>query len=151
MKRRYVLAGTMAVTAALALPFLAVVQATEVHVFKGRSCGCCGAWVRHLRAAGFEVRVTDVDNTAAERKRLGMPEEFGSCHTALVDGYVLEGHVPVAEVKRLLASGTKAIGLAVPGMPAGSPGMEAGARRNPYDVLLVDASGQASVFGTYPK
>ena len=151
MKRRYVLASTVGLTTALALPFLAVVHATEVHVFKGRSCGCCGAWVRHLRAAGFEVNVTDVDNTATERKRLGMPEQFGSCHTAMVDGYVLEGHVPAVEVKRLLESGTKAIGLAVPRMPVGSPGMEAGARRDPYDVLLVDASGQASVFATYPK
>lgn len=151
MKRRYVLAGTVGLTTVLALPFLAVVHATEVHVFKGRSCGCCGAWVRHLRAAGFEVKVTDVDNTATERKRLGMPEQFGSCHTAMVDGYVLEGHVPAVEVKRLLASGAKAIGLAVPRMPVGSPGMEAGARKDPYEVLLVDASGQASVFATYPK
>ena len=151
MKRRYVLAGAVGLTTALALPFLAVVHATEVHVFKGRTCGCCGAWVRHLRAAGFEVKVTDVENTATERKRLGMPEQFGSCHTAMVDGYVLEGHVPAAEVKRLLSSGTKAIGLAVPRMPVGSPGMEAGARKDPYEVLLVDASGQASVFAAYPK
>lgn len=151
MKRRYAVAGGLGLTALLALPFLAVVQAKEIHVFKSRSCGCCGAWVHHLRAADFEVKVTDVDDTAAERKRLGMPEQFGSCHTALVDGYVLEGHVPAAEVKRLLAAGTKAIGLAVPGMPVGSPGMEVGERRDPYDVLLVDASGQASVFATYPR
>jgi hypothetical protein len=151
MKRRYVAASTAALTAVLALPFLAVVHATEVHVFMSRSCGCCAAWVRHIRAAGFEVKVTDVDNTAAERKRLGMPDKFGSCHTAMVDGYVLEGHVPVAEVKRLLASGTKAVGLAVPGMPVGSPGMEAGARRDPYDALFIDASGQASVFAAYAK
>ncbi|MCW5659977.1 MAG: DUF411 domain-containing protein [Burkholderiaceae bacterium] len=151
MNRRYLLAATVGVTTLLALPFLAVVHATEVHVFKARTCGCCGAWVRHLRAAGFEVHVTDVDDTATERKRLGMPEQFASCHTAAVDGYVLEGHVPAVEVKRLLASRVKAIGLAVPRMPVGSPGMEVGARRDPYEVLLVDASGQASVFATYPK
>lgn len=151
MKRRYVVASGVGLTAVLALPFLAVVHATEIHVFKSRSCSCCGAWVRHLRSADFGVEVTDVDNVAAERKRLGMPEQFGSCHTAMVDGYVLEGHVPAAEVRRLLASGTKAIGLAVPGMPVGSPGMEAGARKDPYDVLLIDQSGQASVYASYPK
>lgn len=151
MNRRHLLAGTVGVTTLLALPFLAVVHATEVHVFKGRSCGCCGGWVRHMRAAGFEVNVTDVDNTATQRKRLGMPEQFAACHTAMVDGYVLEGHVPAVEVKRLLESGVKAIGLAVPRMPVGSPGMEAGGRKDPYEVLLVDATGQASVFATYPK
>jgi len=151
MKRRHLLAGIAGGTALLALPFVAVVHATEVHVFKSRSCGCCGVWVRHLRAAGLEVKVTDVDNAAVERKRLGMPDQFGACHTAMVKGYVIEGHVPADEVKRLLESEPKAIGLAVPGMPVGSPGMEAGARKDPYDVLLVDSLGQASVYATYPK
>ena len=151
MKRRYVVGATVGLTTVLALPFLAAVSAAEIHVFKGRSCGCCGAWVRHLRAAGFSVDVTDVASNGAERKRLGMPERFGSCHTATAGGYVLEGHVPAAEVRRLLASGTKAIGLAVPAMPVGSPGMEYGERKDPYDVLLIDESGQASVYATYPK
>jgi hypothetical protein len=95
--------------------------------------------------------VTEVTDTTAARKRLGMPERFGSCHTATVDGYVLEGHVPATEVERLLASGTKAIGLAVPGMPPGSPGMETGARRDQYQVLLIDQSRRASVYAAYPK
>ena len=80
-----------------------------------------------------------------------MPERFGSCHTATVEGYVLEGHVPAIEVKRLLEAGTKAIGLAVPSMPVGSPGMEMGARKDPYQVLLIDPSGAASVYASYPK
>ena len=80
-----------------------------------------------------------------------MPDRFGSCHTAIVGGYVLEGHVPAIDVKRMLATMPSAIGLAVPGMPPGSPGMEVGSRKDPYQVLLVDRSGQPSVFATYPK
>jgi hypothetical protein len=104
-----------------------------------------------MRAAGFTVRVTEVNDTTAARKRLGLPDRYGSCHTATVGGYVLEGHVPAAEVKRLLASKPKAIGLAVPGMPPSAPGMDVPGRKDPYEVLLVDVSGQSSVFARYPK
>jgi hypothetical protein len=121
----------------------------ELRVFKSASCGCCGAWVDHMKAAGFSVKVTNVDDTTAARKRAGMPDHFGSCHTATIAGYVVEGHVPAADVKRLLATRPKAIGLAVPDMPPGSPGMEQGGRRFPYDVLLVDLSGRASVYASY--
>ncbi len=151
MKKRLLLGSLAALSAFVALPFLAEIAAKEVHVFKSRSCGCCGAWVRHMKSAGFAVKVTDVDDTTAERKRLGMPEHFGSCHTATVDGYVLEGHVPAAEVKQLLAAGINAVGLAVPSMPIGSPGMEMGARKDPYQVLLIDHSGAATVFASYSK
>ena len=151
MRKRFFLGGAAALSALVALPFIVESSAGEVHVFKSRTCDCCAAWVRHMRAAGFTVTVTDVDNTAVERKRLGMPERFGSCHTARVDGYVLEGHVPATEVKRLLAAAPQAIGLAVPAMPVGSPGMEMGKRRDPYEVLLVDPAGAASVFASYPN
>jgi hypothetical protein len=122
-----------------------------VDVFKNPSCGCCGAWVDHLKAAGFQVRVTEVTDTAVVRKQQGMPEKFGSCHTARVGGYVLEGHVPAADVKRLLATRPQALGLAVPGMPVGSPGMEDGGRRDAFRVLLIDKAGRDSVFAAYPK
>jgi len=151
MKRRIFLSGTGALAALAALPSLATVPAERVQVFKSPSCGCCTGWVAHMRSAGFEVRVAEVNDTAGQRKRLGMPERFGSCHTSTVDGYVLEGHVPADEVKRLLAARPKAIGLAVPSMPPGSPGMELGARKDPYQVLLIDPSGQASVYASYPK
>jgi len=151
MKRRLLLGSAAALTAFVALPLLAEVSSREVHVFKSRTCGCCGAWVRHMKSAGFVVKVTEVDDTAAARKRLGMPARFGSCHTATVDGYVLEGHVPAGEVKRLLEAGVKAIGLAVPSMPIGSPGMEMGTRKDPFQVLLIDHSGGASVYASYPK
>jgi hypothetical protein len=104
-----------------------------------------------MRAAGFVVKVTEVTDTTAARKRLGMPERFGSCHTAAVDGYLLEGHVPATEVKRLPATRPKAVGLAVPSMLPGSPGMEVGRRNDPYQVLLADASRKSSVFASYPR
>lgn len=122
-----------------------------VEIFKSPSCDCCGAWVEHLKAAGFDVKVTLVTDTTAARRRLGMPDKFGSCHTATVGGYVLEGHVPAVEVKKLLAAKPAAVGLAVPGMPPGSPGMQVGTRRDPYKVFLIDRSGHETVFASYPK
>ncbi len=151
MKRRFVLTALAAVPLAAMMPDLMAKVLPEVQVFKSPYCGCCRAWVDHLRSAGFAVKVSDVEDTTAARKRLGMPDRFGSCHTATADGYVLEGHVPAAEVRRLLASRPQAMGLAVPGMPPGSPGMEVGSRQDPYQVLLIDRSGQARVFANYPK
>ena len=144
-------AALAALSARSALPAFAALAGPEVQVFKSPSCGCCGSWVEHMRAAGFTVRVTEVNDTTAARKRPGLPDRYGSCHTATVGGYVLEGHVPAAEVKRLLASKPKAIGLAVPGMPPSAPGMDVPGRKDPYEVLLVDVSGQSSVFARYPK
>lgn len=150
MKRRSLLA-LIAATGAAGVAAAARADRPAIHVFKSAYCECCAAWVEHLRDAGFAVKVTVVDDTTAARKRLGMPDAFGSCHTASVAGYVLEGHVPAAEVKRLLATRPDAIGLAVPGMPVGSPGMEVGTRQDPYDVLLVGRNGRPTVFATYPK
>lgn len=104
-----------------------------------------------MRKAGFPVKVNEVTDTSAARKRLGMPDKFASCHTATVGGYVLEGHVPAIEVKRLLAAKPKAVGLAVPSMPPSAPGMDVPGRQDPYQVLLVDASGLYSVYANYPK
>jgi hypothetical protein len=148
MKRRSFLAA-----AGLLVPMVAIPAAPPlpaVQVFKSPTCGCCGAWVDHLRSAGFTVEVTNVDDTTAARKRLGLPDAFGACHTATVGGYVVEGHVPADEIKRLLAARPAAVGLAVPGMPVGSPGMEAGTRQDPYEVFLID-KGRATVFASYPK
>jgi hypothetical protein len=122
-----------------------------VEVWKSPSCGCCKDWVAHMEAHGFAVKVNDTGNTAM-RGRLGIPMALGSCHTARVAGYALEGHVPAADVKRLLAQRPQAVGLAVPGMPVGSPGMdgpEYGTRRDRYEVLLVRKDGSHSVFATY--
>ncbi len=122
-----------------------------IMVWKDPNCGCCKDWVVHLEQHGFLVTVRDSGNTAA-RARLGMPARLGSCHTAQVDGYVVEGHVPAADIHRLLKERPAALGLAVPGMPVGSPGMDGpayGGRRDPYQVLLVQADGSTSVFRAY--
>ena len=150
MKRRTILAAAAGLSTLAVLPTRAASSWPAIDVFKSATCGFCKAWVEHLKAAGFDVRVTDVDDTTAARKRLGMPDAFGSCHTGTVGGYVLEGHVPAADVKRLLAAKPEAVGLAVPGMPVGSPGMEVGTRRDPYDVLLVERNGRSTVFASYP-
>ncbi len=151
MNRRHLLRALPAALALAALPTVARAAAPQVEVFKSPYCGCCGAWVEHMRAAGFEVKVVEVNDTTAARQRLGMPDAYGSCHTATVAGYVLEGHVPAQEVKRLLAAKPAALGLAVPGMPPSSPGMDVPGRKDPYQVLLIDRLGRASVFADYPK
>lgn len=122
-----------------------------IEVWKSPTCGCCKDWIKHLEQNGFSVRSHDDGNTDA-RVRLGMPIKYGSCHTASVGGYALEGHVPAREVHRLLKERPKAVGLAVPAMPIGSPGMdgpEYGNRKDPYDVLLVRRDGNSTVFQPY--
>lgn len=128
---------------------LAVAAAKPViEVYKSESCGCCSEWVKHLEANGFTVKARNVSNPSDYRERLGMPDELGSCHTGLIQGYALEGHVPANDIKRLIAEQPKAKGLAVPAMPVGSPGME-GPRKDPYDVLLVKPDGKYSVYKHY--
>ena len=123
----------------------------SVDVFKSATCGCCAKWVDHMKQAGFRMTVTDMpkeslDNVKTKHK---IPAAVHSCHTAVVDGYVIEGHVPASEVKRLLKEKTKVAGIAVPGMPLGSPGMEvSGVTPQPYDVVSFDAQGQTRVFAT---
>ncbi len=151
MNRRRLLSLALGTTASATLPAIAAKPLAQVDVFKNPSCGCCGAWVDHMKAAGFSVKVTLVEDTGEVRRRLGMPDRFGSCHTATVGSYTLEGHVPADEVKRLLISKPKAIGLAVPSMPPGSPGMEMGSRKDPYNVFLIDKDGRETVFAAYPK
>ena len=121
----------------------------EVTVYKSATCGCCTEWVAHLRRHGFPVKTEDVAELQPVKARYGVPAELQSCHTALVAGYVVEGHVPAGLIERLLRERPKVIGLAVPGMPAGSPGMEVpGARAERYQVLAFDRSGKTRVFAT---
>lgn len=144
MKRRWVLAAAAA--ALLAGPALAARDVAEV--YKGAACGCCGKWIEHLRAGGFEVRAHDVPDLAASRAKLGVPAALGSCHTARIGGYLVEGHVPAQDIRRLLADRPRAAGLAVPGMPQSAPGMDAGSN-DPYEVLLFQPDGGRLVYRRY--
>jgi len=116
-------------------------KTSAILVHKDPDCSCCSGWVRHLQEAGFTVTVDKTRDLRSVRGRLGVPADLAACHTAEVDGYILEGHVPAAAVRRLLDKRPTAIGLAVPGMPAGSPGMEGGVPQ-PYDVVLFGATGR---------
>lgn len=153
MRRRSLLATVAAVAAAAGLaPLLMAQTQSAVEVWKDPNCGCCQDWVVHLQANGFTVKVNDIGNNAA-RARLGIPVALGSCHTAQVGGYAIEGHVPAADIRRLLKDKPKAVGLAVPGMPVGSPGMDGaiyGARKDAFKVILVLPDGKSSVFNAYP-
>lgn len=121
-----------------------------VVVHKTPTCGCCGLWVDHVREAGFPVEVHDMDDLGPVKQRLGIPYGKGSCHTAEVDGYAIEGHVPAEDIKRLLAERPDARGLVLPGMPMGSPGMEMpDGRTQPYTVELVRPDGSTEAFASH--
>jgi hypothetical protein len=120
----------------------------EIHVYKSEYCGCCTEWVKHLEANGFTVKAENVTSPMEYREKFGIPDKLGSCHSGQVQGYALEGHVPAAEIKRLLAEKPKAKGLAVPSMPMGSPGME-GDRKDAYDVFLVHSDGSYKTYQHY--
>lgn len=123
----------------------------QITMWKSPSCGCCKDWEIYLQKNGFNVKAIPQGNDQI-RKKLGMPIQYGSCHTALINGYVIEGHVPSREIKRLLIEKPIALGLAVPAMPIGSPGMdgpEYGGKKDPYDVLLIGMNGQPSIYQSY--
>jgi hypothetical protein len=121
-----------------------------ISVYKDPNCGCCAAWVDHLKANGFKAQVHDVRDMTPHKKKLRVPDRLASCHTAVIDGYTIEGHVPASQIKRLLAERPKARGLAVPDMPQGSPGMETG-KVDPYDVLLFTDNGGVSVYRSFGR
>lgn len=123
-------------------------DAREMVVYRSPTCGCCIRWVDHLREAGFRVRVEDRRDLAPVKAELGVPADLASCHTARIGGYVIEGHVPAEDVRRLLAERPDVKGLAVPGMPVGSPGME-GPDPEPYDVVAFDGEGGREVFARH--
>ncbi|MCU0759213.1 MAG: DUF411 domain-containing protein [Steroidobacteraceae bacterium] len=133
--------GSRALAAQPALP--------EVLVYKTPTCGCCGKWIAHLRANGFTVRAIDLEDLSPIRSDWKVPPKLASCHTAKVGGYVVEGHVPAADIRRLLKTRPRVDGLSVPGMPVGSPGMEQGNVVEPYDVLAFNAAGETRVFARH--
>jgi hypothetical protein len=152
MQRRQALIALLGVPVLAAAGVSHAAQAPRVVVHKNESCGCCKLWVQHLEKAGFAVQVIDEDNLGPIKERVGVPYGKGSCHTAEVGGYFIEGHVPAADIQRLLRERPQAKGLAVPGMPAGSPGMEVPSGQvDPYEVLLVARDGSTSVYARHGK
>jgi hypothetical protein len=145
ISRRSLLVGLTSTSLVSAFPASAQAAKPLVKVTKDPSCGCCGAWVDHVRKAGFPVEVIESAEVNRLKVRLGVPQDLASCHTAEVGGYVIEGHVPAEAIKRLLAEKPQAKGLAVPGMPVGSPGMEVkGVEDEVYEVVLVGPSSQTT-------
>jgi hypothetical protein len=141
--RRLLIGGALALAAAPA-----VAQDRRMTAYMTPWCGCCDGWVLHMRAAGWTVDDVEREDLAPIRARHGVPDRYAGCHTAVVGAYAIEGHVPASDVARLLRERPRAVALAAPDMPAGSPGMEA-AGREPYVTLLIDRSGQATVFGRH--
>lgn len=144
--RRLVLASV----SALLWGSMAVAQQSvpQLHVYKSATCACCSEWIKHMTANGFAASTEDLASGALARVKqgAGIGPKHASCHTAKIGNYIIEGHVPAGDVKRLLAEKPDAVGLAVPGMPIGSPGMEAGDTRQPYDVLLIKRDGTSEVW-----
>jgi hypothetical protein len=138
--RRSILLGL----AVAGMPGFGARAAAPMVINKDPNCGCCSAWAEHVKAAGFEIRLNEVGDLAPLKARLSIPAVLASCHTAEIEGYVIEGHVPASAIRRLLAERPAAIGLAVPGMPVGSPGMEVpGSPDETYDVILFGPSGRS--------
>jgi hypothetical protein len=120
-----------------------------ISVYKNTGCGCCDLWVDHIRKAGYAVTVQEMDNMTPLKERVGIPAAMGSCHTAMVAGYFVEGHVPLGDVQRLLRERPSAKGLVVPGMPIGSPGMEVAGESEPYEVFLVALDGSTTTYARH--
>jgi hypothetical protein len=148
MDRRDWIVKAAALGAALGCGRIFAAAPPEMVVYKSPTCGCCTDWVKHLRGHGFAVKVMEVADLGPVRQRFRVPDRLAACHTALIGGYVVEGHVPASAIKRLLAEKPGVIGLSVPGMPLGSPGME-GPKPEAFNTLVFDERGTAKVFESY--
>lgn len=123
--------------------------AEEIVVYRSPTCGCCEKWLAHLQQNNFTIKDIVTDDIQAIKAKHGVTPELASCHTAIINGYVIEGHVPASDIKNLLKTKPKVAGLAVPGMPAGTPGMEMGAKKDAYDVVSFDSNNHIQVFNSY--
>ncbi len=138
--------SSLALVTALSMPVLAETTQKEITIYRSSSCGCCKKWVQHLKDNHFKVTDIVTDDMSLVKAELGIPKPLQSCHTAVVDGYKVEGHVPAEDIKKMLTGKTAVAGISVPGMPAGTPGMEMGDRKDPYQVISYDKQGQFQVF-----
>jgi hypothetical protein len=126
-----------------------VTDNADIVVYRSPTCGCCGKWLNHLKDNNFNVKDIVLDDVASVKERYGVPKELVSCHTAIVDGYIIEGHIPAGDIKTLLATKPQIAGITVPGMPSGTPGMEMGERRDPYKVIAFDKENRLQIFNSY--
>ncbi|MBI4887509.1 MAG: DUF411 domain-containing protein [Acidobacteria bacterium] len=150
MKSRVFIGALVAALVSLSGPARAQRPAPTVEVYKSPTCGCCANWVKHLQQHGFKTQVTETDDITGIKTKNKVPARVQSCHTAIVDGYVLEGHVPAADLQRLLKERPAVLGLAVPGMPIGSPGMEVpNMKAQAFDVIAFDKQGQLKVYASH--
>lgn len=149
-KRLFVIFLTLFIFSLVSFALLQKASAeSEMTVYKSPTCDCCGKWITHMEENGFKVKTVDVIEMNVVKEKYGIKRNLASCHTAIIDGYFIEGHVPASDVKRLLANKTNTKGLTVPGMPVGSPGMEMGDRVDNYQVLSVKSDGSTDVFNQY--
>ena len=148
VNRRFGRRSVMLALGGVAAAAAGATRAVEIVVYKSPSCECCGEWAKHLRSNGFDVLVNNVEDTEPFRKQAGIPDGMESCHTAFIDGYAVEGHVPAKNIHRILADRPKIRGLAVPGMPASAPGMD-GPDPEPYTVYSFDGDGKSEVYASY--
>ena len=130
-------------------PISQAALANEINVFRSPTCGCCGLWIEHMRDAGFQVNDQITEDMTAVKEQYGVPDNLKSCHTTVVDGYVVEGHIPAEDVARLLTEKPDIAGIAVPGMPIGSPGMESGDYVEPYTVFSFMEDGSTETFAEH--
>jgi hypothetical protein len=148
MKLKAIVPAVMLVMAAAVVAARA--EGPTISVIKSKTCGCCSMWLEHLKANGFTVKAEDVEDLYERKDKLKIPSELQSCHTGVVDGYIIEGHVPAEDIVRLLKEKPKALGLAVPGMPMGSPGMDMGSKKDAFKVVLFTEDGKTSLWHEYP-
>ena len=139
----------MALLSVMVWPLIKSATGPQIVVYKSPTCGCCRKWVSYLRNNGFNVTQIDTRNIKIVKKNQGIPEKLESCHTAIVEGYIVEGHVPVNAIRRMLEEKPMVKGITVPGMPIGSPGMEQGTRKEPYDVLAIHPNGTTTTYEKY--
>jgi hypothetical protein len=128
---------------------LSASKPVDIVVYRSPTCECCGKWIEHLKKNNFNVQEIVTEDVQTIKNKYGVPEAMASCHTAIVDGYVIEGHVPANDIMKLLKNKPKIIGIAVPGMPSGTPGMEMGDRKDAYNVMSFDKENHSEIFNSY--
>lgn len=149
MKRLNMISSAMLLATSVNIAAQNEVIDKEMTVYRSPTCGCCGKWTEHASQNHFVIKDIVSDDMQAIKKKYGVPEKLASCHTAIVDGYVIEGHVPATDIEKLLKIKPKVVGIAAPGMPMGSPGMEMGAKQDDYDVVSFDSEGNYQIFSEH--